>query len=122
MPTFVWTLKISSNQEVFQEAIPPYQAELEKCGYTHKLAWMEPEVLEKTKKCRSRSKKVIWFNPPHSINVQTNVGKEFLLLVDKHFPKRHPLHQTLNRNTVKISYRCLPNMERRIAMHNSKTL
>ena len=97
--------EISSNQEVFQEAIPPYQAELEKCGYTHKLAWMEPEVLEKTKKCRSRSKKVIWFNPPHSINVHTNVGKEFLLLVDKHFPKGHFLHQILNRNTVKISYR-----------------
>ena len=114
--------EISSNQEVFQEAIPPYQAELDKCGYTHKLAWMEPEVLEKTKKCRSRSKKIIWFNPPHCINVQTNVGKEFLLLVDKHFPKGHFLHPILNRNTVKISYRCLPNMGRRIAMHNSKTL
>ena len=77
---------------------------------------------KKTKKCRSRSKKIIWFNPPHCINVQTNVGKEFLLLVDKHFPKGHFLHPILNRNTVKISYRCLPNMGRRIAMHNSKTL
>ena len=113
--------EISSSEEVFLEAIPPYQAELEKCGYTHKLAWIEPGDIER-KKCRSRSKKVIWFNPPHSINVQTNVGKEFLALLDKHYPKGHQLNKILNRNTVKISYRCLPNMGRRIAMHNSKTL
>ena len=53
--------EISSNEEVFLEAIPPYQAELDRCGYSHKLVWME-------------------------INVKTNVGKEFLMLLDKHFP------------------------------------
>ena len=30
----------------------------------------------------------------------------------------HPLHKTLNRNTIKISYRCLPNMGRRLSKHN----
>ena len=65
---------------------------------------------------------VIWFNPPHSINAQTNVGKEFLALLDKHLPKGHQLHKILNRNTIKISYRCLPNMGRRLSMHNSKVL
>ena len=33
--------EISSTKEVFMEAIPPYQAELEKYGYNHKLVWME---------------------------------------------------------------------------------
>ena len=113
--------EISSNQEIFLEAIPPYQTELDRCGYTHKLAWMELNEPQQ-KKCRSRSKRVIWFNPPHSMNVQTNVGKEFLALLDKHFPKGHQLHKILNRNTVKISYRCLPNMGRRLSMHNSKIL
>ena len=30
---------------------------------------------------------IIWFNPPYSMNVQTNIGREFLNLVSKHFPK-----------------------------------
>ena len=113
--------EISSNKEVFLEAIPPYQAELDRCGYNHKLAWMEEEEnQQKKRKCRSR--RVTWFNPPHSVNVRTNVGKEFLALLDKHFPKGHFLHTTLNRNTVKVSYRCLPNMGRRLAKHNSKII
>ena len=114
--------EISSNKEVFLEAIPPYQTELEKCGYDHRLVWVEEERAKQSRKSRSRSKRVIWFNPPHSVNVKTNVGKEFLLLVDKHFPAGHLLHSVLNRNTIKISYRCLPNMGRKIANQNSKIL
>jgi hypothetical protein len=103
---------ISSTKEVFLEAIPPYQAELEDCGYSEKLVWMEETDMQQKKKKRSRSKRVIWFNPPYSMNVETNVGKEFLNLLDKHFPKNKPLHKIMNRNTVKVSYRCLPNMGR----------
>ena len=113
---------ISSNKDVFLEAIPPYQAELEKCGYKEKLAWLEEDATHQNKRKRSRSKKVIWFNPPYSMNVNTNVGKEFLLLLDKHFPKNNPLSKFLNRNTVKMSYRCMPNMGRCLAKHNSKIL
>ena len=85
------------------------------------LVWMEGEESQKKKK-RSRAKKIIWFNPPHSVNVKTNVGKHFLELLDKHFPVGDPLHRILNRNTVKISYRCLPNMGRRLSNHNAKVL
>ena len=42
--------EISSNKEVFLEAIPPYQAELEKCGYKDKLVWLEEEEIKKKKK------------------------------------------------------------------------
>ena len=54
------------------------------------------------------------------MNVKTHVGKEFLKLIDKHFPKGSPLH--VNRNTVKISYRCVPNMGSYLAKHNAKNL
>ena len=114
--------EISSNKDVFLEAIPPYQMELERCGYDHQLAWMESEELQKKKKSRSRSRRITWFNPPYSVNVKTNVAHEFLLLIDKHFPKGHHLHSTMNRNTIKVSYSCLPNMGRRLASHNSKIL
>ena len=110
---------ISSNEEIFKEAVPQFQKELDSCGYKHNLVWLgEGEKPPKKKKNRRRPE--IWFNPPYSQNVSSNVGKEFLKLVDKHFPKGSPLHKILNRNTVKVGYRCLPNMGRRIASHNAK--
>jgi 23S rRNA G2445 N2-methylase RlmL len=83
---------ISSSKEVFLEAIQSYQVELKKCGYKDKLVWME-ECDSQQKKKRSRSKKVIWFNPPYGINVKTNVGEFFFELIDKHFPKGNPIHK-----------------------------
>ena len=56
------------------------------------------------------------------MNVATNVGQEFLKLIDKHFPPGHILHSVLNRSTVKISYRCLPSMGAVVAKHNAKIL
>ena len=60
------------------------------------------------------------FNPPYSKDVQTNIGEKFLKLVDKNFPQGHPLAKLINRNTVKISYRCMPNMKMAISRHNHK--
>ena len=71
---------------------------------------------------KSRKRKVTWFNPPFSVDVDTDVGREFLKLVDMHFPPGHTLHPILNRSTVKVSYRCLPNMGAQIAKHNQKVL
>ena len=33
-----------------------------------------------------------WIIPPYSKTVVTNVGKEFLKLIDDEFPRDHPLH------------------------------
>ena len=56
------------------------------------------------------------------MNVDTNMGGIVLGLLDKHFPKGHVLHSVLNRSTVKVSYRCLPNMGAQVAKHNAKIL
>ena len=103
------------------EAALIYQAELERCGYSHKLKFNPSKDGEK-KKGRCRKKRVTWFNPPFSLDVDTNVGREFLKLVDLHFPPGHVLHSVLNRSTVKVSYRCLPNMGAQIAKQNGKIL
>ena len=63
-----------------------------------------------------------YFNPPYSINVETNVGKVFLELLDTHFPPGHKLRSVMNRDSVKFSYRCLPNMGSYVAKNNSKVL
>ena len=41
---------------------------------------------------RKRKRNIIWFNPPYSKNVTTNIGKTFLQLLSKHFPKDHQMH------------------------------
>ena len=43
-------------------------------------------------------------------------------LIDKHFPRNHPLHKCFNRKTVKATYCTLKNMKQRIARHNAKIL
>ena len=117
--------EISANQEVFELAAPLYQAELNRCGYNHQLNYLPPENNEQTegkRKKRNNKNRVTWFNPPYTLNVETNVGKIFLQLLDTHFPPGHILRSVMNRNSVKISYRCLPNMGSYIAKHNSKIL
>ena len=56
------------------------------------------------------------------MDVATNVGREFLKLIDLHFPPGHILHPVINRSTVKVSYRALPNIGAQISKHNQKVL
>ena len=48
---------------------------------------------------------------PFSSTLKTNISKEFQKLVDKPFTKKGPFNKILNRNTIKISYSCMPNIE-----------
>ena len=56
------------------------------------------------------------------MNVETNIGKTFLKLIDKHFPKTNKFHKIFNRNNVKVSYSCLPNFANMINSHNNRIL
>ena len=58
-----------------------------------------------------RNRKVIWFNSPYSLRVKRNIGKIFLKLVRKHFPRPHKFNKIFNLNTIKISYRSMPNVK-----------
>ena len=60
------------------------QAELDRCGFNHKLEYKPSNGQARAKK--SRKRRVTWFNPPYIMDVDTNVGKEFLKLIDFHFP------------------------------------
>ena len=41
-------------------------------------------------------------------------------MINTCFPPSHPLSKIINRNTIKVSYRCMPNMGRVISKHNSQ--
>ena len=51
------------------------------------------------------------------MNVQTNIGREFLNLVNKHFPKNHRYNKIFNKNNS-----CTDNLQTIIKKHNRKIL
>ena len=71
---------------------------------------------------RSRKRKIIWFNPPYNANVKTKIGQRFLAMIRKHFPHNHKYHSIFNKNTLKLSYSCMENVETIIKRHNAKVL
>ena len=109
---------ISANEGVFKNAIPPDQNALRNSGYEVELKF-DAEA-SKTRKAKNRSRNITWINPPFSANVATPVGEKILKIIDTCFPKSHPLHKICNRNTIKVSYRCMPNMGKVLSMHNAK--
>ena len=58
---------------------------------------------------RKRNRNIIWFNPPFSQTIKTNIAKTFFRLLDTHFPRSHSLYKIFNKNTVKVSYSCMKN-------------
>ena len=71
-------------------------------------------------KNRKRNRRIICFNPPFSSILKTNIEKRFLQMIKDCFPPSNPLHKICKRNTLKLSYRTMPNMKAAIAGHNSK--
>ena len=112
---------ISSIEQVFNEAIPPYQQALDESGYNFKLKFAPP-AKQATRKSKARKRKITWYNPPWDSNVKTNLGRKFLLVIDKCFPKNHSLNKIFNKHTLKLSYSCMPNMKAVISSHNKNML
>ena len=69
---------------------------------------------------KTQKQNIIWFNPPFSKSVPTNIAKTFIQLMAKYLKRSHNLCKIFNRNTVKISYNCMKNMPEVINGHNKK--
>ena len=89
---------LSADEETFKKAAPIYNSALNKSGFKANMTF-RPESKntskQKTKAQRRRRRKTTWFNPPFSKTVKTNVGKKFLRLIDRHFPRGSKLIQNL---------------------------
>ena len=115
--------EISYDKESFDKAAPFYQKALDSSGYKHLLTFSSNTPTQTSNsKSKNRRRDIIWYNPPFSKNVSTNIGRTFLKLLDAEFPKEHVLHKIFNRNTVKISYSCMPNLKQNIDGHNKSIL
>ena len=115
--------EISSNQHIFNQSIPYYQDGLRKSGYNVSLKYTPTQNEDENNQQREqRKRKIMWFNPLYSLMVKTNVGKLFLKLLDRHFPRAHKFYKIFNCNTVKISYCSVKNMGSIISSHNKQVL
>ena len=114
---------LCSDERTFLEVKDVYQEALNKEGYDIELKYMTEEEQNNSKKNRRRRRyNVVWFNPPYSSQVKTRVGHLFLGLVDKHFKRGTKIGYRFNRNTLKLSYSCLPNMGAKIRHHNNRVM
>ena len=109
---------ISCNAEEFHRAKPIYEEALRRRGFNGDMEYVDKQSEQR----KIHKRDVTWFNPPFNQNVTTNVARQFLSLVDKHFPKFHRYHKLFNRNNVKCSYSCMNNMASIISSHNGKVL
>ena len=121
---------LSSNKENFDQTADAYNAALESSGYTETIKFSNGANCNarargkenKRRNRKNRKRKVIWFNPPYSMDVKTNVGGTFLRLINKHFHRGTKLNKIFNKNSLKVSYSCMPNMSSVIKSHNARVI
>jgi hypothetical protein len=113
---------LSSSELAFDSAANVYEEVLHKSNYNGKLEYSPDNPPSTITQKRKRQRNIIWFNPPFSKNVRSNIALNFLRLLDKHFPKANPLHKIFNRNSIKVSYSCMENVKSSIARHNKRVL
>ena len=64
-----------SSAEIFEQSKPDNEEALKNCGYKAKLQYIQPNLQQNN--TRRRTRKIIWSNSPFSLNVKTNVAKDF---------------------------------------------
>jgi len=99
----------SSNEAVFENAKAEYEEALRNSGYSNPNLVFRKQTSSKTTR-RNQKRSIIWFNPPFSKNVATNVARSFLRLIAKHFTTENNLRKVFNKNCVKVSYSCTENV------------
>ena len=126
---------LSCDSDTFDNAKPHYEQALRNSGHKPQFEFLEPtpatplpNQADTPAAKKKRRRNVIWFNPPYNSNVTTDVCRRFIALINKNFPKGPPgsrkaqLRKLFNRNNLKCSYSCMPNMARIIKSHNTRIL
>ena len=66
---------LSFKEQIFQEAVPPYQKTLQKSGYRHTLTYKLPKNdnnSNNVNKIKGNIKRqIVWFNPPFNLKTKT---------------------------------------------------
>ena len=73
-----WISNNSSHKSTFNNAAPFYNDAPSVSEYKENLTYQQD--MPPSKKVRQR--KIIWYCPPYTMNVDTNIGQTFLKLID----------------------------------------
>ena len=98
----------SSSKEEFDNHTQHFKEAMRAAGHEVPLEYTEENVTKR----KNRKRNVIYFNPPWSSNVTTNIGGLFLSLVRKHFGMGSPLYHLFNPKKLKVSYSTTSNMKK----------
>ena len=111
---------ISSSKKIFNNSKIIHEDTLKKSGFQNILSYQQHNIQnnDEHQEKKKRKRNIIWYNPPHSINLKTNIDKVFFKLLHKHFPKTHKFYKIFNKNTVKLGYSNMRNMASIITTHN----
>ena len=110
----------SSNKKVFNTSKGEYEEALKRSRYSNISLSFRQSSASHVK--RHRHHNILWFNPPYSHAVSTNLAKKCLQLIDLHFLPSSKFHKTFNRNNVKVSYCCTWNVRNITKSHNQKLI
>ena len=113
------------NKAAFEKVASEYNQALQRSGFKYTIMYKPLQFFphcSNNNNEKKRKQNIIWFNPPFSENVATNIGKEFFSLLSKHFPSNNKYHKIFNKQNVKLSYSCVPYMGSIIAQHNKQVL
>ena len=105
---------LSKNKVMFNKYKEPYEKSLKNSGFNKALEYSNQNENNATnggKRRKRRKKTSDILQSTFQFNSKNKIRKRDLKLVDKHFPKDGPLNKIFNRNTIKISYSCMPNVE-----------
>ena len=80
---------LSCDSNDFNKSSQLYNDALKSSRYNENIQYVRNQN-QGVNKSKNRLRNIIWFNPPHSQDVQTNVAKSFFQLIDKQFPKQFP--------------------------------
>ena len=87
-----WVSETLSDKDIFDKSIKTYNGGLKESGFKDELNYAPPESETESEQGKGKRKgKVIWFNPPYSRTVKTNIGKTFSRLLSKYFLPAHNL-------------------------------
>ena len=113
---------LSCNKEVFYNAVLLYNHALKHSNFDFRLHYESSPTHRNRSTRQNRQRNVIWFNPPYSKNVKTNICTRLLRLLEKHFPPSHKLYSIFNRHSVRISYSCTGYLKFLLDKHNKINL
>ena len=90
--------ELSCDVNEFEKCKPLYEEALARSGFHCALKYNQPTVR------RNRPRNIMWYNPPYNASVKTNIGKNFIVLLGKHFPVHHKFRKLFNKNNVRKAF------------------